>query len=533
MPRLLVAAVAVVLLAGPVAAQPPAGRWKLKVPLDNQTPVLLLNLDKGKDGKWVGDFLGSYPPLDAEPTVSTVSVADGAVRFTLTVPGRTLVDFDGRLAQDGKTVRGSAAVFGGPPRVAELTASQLKSLSDPFDLAREVVAQTEGGADLFDAGFAVLSRAGAKKLPADEVRAVVDKLARASAAHGPRWERTAALRMATALCDQKEFADLAVAQAKRAERLLPDDTPLATLIDTAESLSFVMAAAGKADEAKRYAASAARLEGKDAGESVKTALGFTPELAKPGKGRVALVELFTAADAPPCAAAELATYAVRQAFAPDDLVVLTYHLHAGSPDPLCNPDAIDRVQFYADRLKQPPSVPLLLVNGRAGPKVGGPAASAKGKFGDLRPALEAAIGNPAPCKLALTLTPGPKGTTAKAVVTDLKEPGEKTTLRFFLAEGRVRYAGDSGVRYHQMVVRAAPGGSKGFPLTKATAEQTVPVDVETVRASLTKYLGDFAKEQGGFPRPERPLALDDLKLVAVVQNDATGEVLAATQVDVK
>jgi hypothetical protein len=248
---------------------------------------------------------------------------------------------------------------------------------------------------------------------------------------------------------------------------------------------------------------------------------------------VALVELFTAADAPPCAAAELTAYAVRQAFAPADVVVLTYHLHAGSPDPLCNPDGIDRVQFYADRLKQQPSVPLLLVNGRVGPKVGGPAASAKGKFGDLRPALEAAIGGPSVCKLTLTVTPGPNGTTAKAVVADLKEPGEKTTLRFFLAESRVRYAGDSGVRYHQMVVRAAPGGGKGFPLPKATAEQTVPVDVDAVRASLTKYLGDFAKEQGGFPRLERPLALNDLKLVAVVQNDATGEVLAAAQADVK
>ena len=57
-------------------------------------------------------------------------------------------------------------------------------------------------------------------------------------------------------------------------------------------------------------------------------------------------------------------------------------------------------------------------------------------------------------------------------------------LRFFLAESRVRYAGDSGVRYHQMVVRAAPGGSKGFPLPKATAEQTVPVDVAAVKARL-------------------------------------------------
>ena len=533
MPRLLAAAVAGCLLAGTAAAQPPAGRWKLKIPLDGQSPVLLLGLTK-VDGKWAGDFLGSYPPLDAEPTVTGLTVAaDGAVRLTLTIQGREFLDFDGRLAKDGKSITGSAAVLGGPPRLADLTASQLPKLVEPLDLAREVVAQTDSGADLFDAGFAVLAKAGAKKLPADEVRAAVDKMAKAATAHGPRWERATALRMAVALGDQPGFAEAAVAQAKRAERLLGDDTPTAVLIDTAETISRVMAAAGKPDEAKRYSASAARLEAKDAGEYLKAALGFTPDAAKPGKGRVALVELFTAAEAAPCAAAELAVVAARQAFAPSDLVVLTYHLHAGSPDPLCNPDGIDRVQFYADKLKQPATVPMLLVNGRVGPKLGGPAGSAKGKFGDLRPPLEAAIGGAAGCKLTLTVTPGAKGTTAKAVVADLKEPGEKIALRFLLAESRVRYTGDSGVRYHQMVVRAAPGGAKGFPLTKAAGEQTVPVDVAAVRAGLTKYLDEFAKGQERFPRPERPLALADLRLVAVVQDDATGEVLAAAQADVK
>jgi hypothetical protein len=412
-------------------------------------------------------------------------------------------------------------------------ASQLKKLSDPFDLAREVVAQAEGGAELFDAGFAVLAKAADKKLPADEVRGVADKLARAAAAHGPRWERLTALRLATSLGEQPGFADLAVAHARRAERMLTDDTPPAVLIETADALARVMTAAGKPDDAKRYAASAARLETRDASEHLKSALGFTPEAAKPGQGRVALVELFTASEAAPCAAAELAVAAARQAFAPGDLIVLTYHLHAGSPDPLCNPDAIDRVQYYADRQKQPPSVPLLLVNGRPGPKVGGPAGAAKGKFGEVKPAVEAATSGPPACKLTLTVGPGDKGTAAKAVVADLKEPGDKTMLRFFLAETRVRYAGDSGVRYHQMVVRAAPGGAAGFPLTKPSAEQSVPVDVAGVRAKLAKYLDDFAKTDGKFPRPDRPLALADLKLVAVVQNDATGEVLAAAQADVK
>ena len=59
------------------------------------------------------------------------------------------------------------------------------------------------------------------------------------------------------------------------------------------------------------------------------------------------------------------------------------------------------------------------------------------------------------------------------------------------------------------------------------------IDKAEVRAKLEKFLDEFAKQEGEFPKPDRPLALDNLKLVALVQNDATGEVLQAVQVDLK
>ncbi len=106
-------------------------------------------------------------------------------------------------------------------------------------------------------------------------------------------------------------------------------------------------------------------------------------------------------------------------------------------------------------------------------------------------------------------------------------------LRFALAEERVRYTGGNGIRYHHMVVRSMPGGQKGFALTKKTAEQTVTFDPEEVRKALGKYLADFEKNEGDFPRPDRPLALKNLKLIAFVQNDDTREILQAVQVDVE
>ena len=41
------------------------------------------------------------------------------------------------------------------------------------------------------------------------------------------------------------------------------------------------------------------------------------------------------------------------------------------------------------------------------------------------------------------------------------------------------------------------------------------------------------KEEGDFPHADRPLAFANLKLITFVQNDATGEVLQAVQVDLK
>jgi hypothetical protein len=137
-------------------------------------------------------------------------------------------------------------------------------------------------------------------------------------------------------------------------------------------------------------------------------------------------------------------------------------------------------------------------------------------------------------KVALAVTKGEKGAyNAKANVTDLETPGEKIMLRFVLAEDRVRFAGGNGLRYHHMVVRAMPGGAKGVALTKKSQEQTVTIDPEAIRTSLTKYLDDYAENKSPFPQADRPLALRNLKLIALVQNDETKEILNAVQVDLE
>jgi hypothetical protein len=298
-----------------------------------------------------------------------------------------------------------------------------------------------------------------------------------------------------------------------------------------DTLARVAEKAGKPDEAKKYAAMVQKLEARDFAEFAKTALGFTPEPYKGRKGkgdRAVLVEVFTGTECAPCAAVDLAAQGLIRSFQPTEVIVLEYHLPVSGPDPLMSRDGLERFESYGLR-----AAPSVRVNGKAGPPVPGSAAEAEEKYKELRKLVEEQLEAPAPVKLTLTTTPGEKGTTARATVSGLEKPGERTVLRFVLAEPRVRFAGQSGVRYHANVVRAVPGGVKGLPLTKESQEQTVTIDKAEVRAKLEKFLDEFAKQEGEFPKPDRPLALDNLKLVALVQNDATGEVLQAVQVDLK
>ncbi len=513
---------------GPMGATV-SGRWKFRMVQGEDTITFLFAFTES-DGKWVGDYIGSSAKLKSEPMVSKLDVAGDKVKFVVSFGARELLNFDGVLAKDGKKISGSYSQFGGPLQLTDLYPSKLKKLDDAVDVARETLTQVDGTA-IFDAGFTVLGQATAKKIPAEEVRGIADKITKTAAAYGPRWESTITLKLAATLADQEGFADVALAQVRRAERMMGDDAPAAMQMQVFETINRVLTKAGKADEAKKYAVLVQKLEAKDFADYTKSTLSFNPE-AYPGRkaksDRVVLVEVFTGAECPPCTAVDLACDGLLQAFKPSDVIVLNYHFHVPAPDPLTSPASLERANFYGEQIT---GAPTIFLNGKVGPGGGGPAAAAKEKYTAFRGLIEKQLETPATAKLALTVTPNDKGYVAKATVTDLEAPGEKVALRFVLVEDRIRYAGGNGIRYHHHVVRDVPGGIKGAPLTKKTHEQAVTIDVAELKAKLGKYLEDYAKTEGEFPRADRPLAMTGLKLIAFVQNDATGEILQSAQVD--
>jgi hypothetical protein len=518
------------------AADPPAGTWRLTVPVqtgEGQRDLSLLMMFSESEGKWIADFLDSNLNLPAEPTLD-LTVKDESVKFTFKF-GPNNWTFDGKVA--GKRIKGSLDLEG-DMLLVDLVPSSLRSLKkDPYAVAKEILDTAETPVDFFNALFPVVGQAAAKKLKPEDVRAYADKAGKLAEPYGPRWQRTVAFRLADLLAEQEPFAGIAVEQARQGERLLTRTDDIATQLRTLDTLARVFRKAKRDVDAKEVEGRITKLEPRDYAEYAKTMPPFKPEEFKGRKGksdRAVLVELFTGAECGPCVAVDLAFDALGRTYKPAEVVLLQYHAHIPGPDPLVSKDGVARMDFYSKK-DEDKSTPQLFINGKMDATGGGAQPRmARLKYQAYRETIDDQLEKPATVRLTVTASLKGDVLSGKAVVADLQKPGEKVSLRFALAEERVRYQGGNGVRYHHAVVRAMPGGPKGFPLPKAAAEQTVTVNLEDVRAANNKALDDEQKTQGGrFTFAARPMALRNLKFVAFVQNDETNEVLQAVQVDVE
>ena len=108
-------------------------------------------------------------------------------------------------------------------------------------------------------------------------------------------------------------------------------------------------------------------------------------------------------------------------------------------------------------------------------------------------------------------------------------PNEPIRLRLALAEDRIFMKGSNGIREHEMVVRAMPGGPQGVELNEGKLHYQGKVDLKSIRQDLNDQLiADEEKHKTKFP--SKPLELSHLRLVAFVQNDQSREVYQAKMV---
>jgi hypothetical protein len=372
----------------------------------------------------------------------------------------------------------------------------------------------------FDALSATLPKLAKEKIKPEDVRAWADKAAKSAETFGPRFYRETIMSLAEGLVFQEGYADIGLLYARRAEKLID---PKAPGTEQAKILNLLAAALRKTNKTDELKEIEARLEKLDL--SIPT----TKFAGRKGKGdRVVVVEFFTCAEGQPCVSAERAVEGLLKSYAPGEVVFLKYHLHTPGPDPLTNEDTETRNTFYGKDV----DAPTILFNGEPLGDVRGGSEDAPDLYKALRRALDQAVEETAKAKLTLTAVKKGNKIDIKGDVADLEEPGAQVKLRFVLVEEEVKYLGNNQLRTHHNVVRAFPGGVNGVPVKTKTFTQTATIDVDELKKNLVKYLDDQAKSNP-FPKPDRPLELKNLKVIALLQNDKTKEILQSVQVDVK
>jgi len=107
--RSILAAAASLLWALPAFAQTaaaPAAHWEGQINLPEHALTVSVDLAMSRAGAWMGSMTILHSTTVDVP-LDTVTVANGAVRFTVRLPGETV--FEGRLSADARELAGTAS----------------------------------------------------------------------------------------------------------------------------------------------------------------------------------------------------------------------------------------------------------------------------------------------------------------------------------------------------------------------------------------------------------------------------------------
>jgi len=585
-----VMAIAAIVLALPAAfAAEPAlteNHWRLSqvMSLGFESPLMLFKIEK-KDGKTTAKVVDDA--IKAESTGGEVTADSKSVTVNVQIGG-SKYKFEGIVdSKDTKVIRGVltdgartfkcllasqegekiAAIVNPKPPAPLLAVQKLnsavvnlrgqiaraKDVNDKADLQeqlkaaqsevdekapallREVLAKHADSPFAVEAASRLLAGAAKYKAKEAEIAAWAKTVEDDASRYGAKLAIDAAVQVGEMLISQKEVAASAMPIAKRLVDGLKDSDPLASQSKVLTLLTKANKAAGKMDAA--IEARLVKVEKALDEEYVKKVPPFKPEKFAGRKDkdakRVAVMELFTGAQCPPCVAADVAFDALEKAYSPTDLVLIQYHMHIPGPDPLTNLDSMARWSYY--REKYPMDVrgtPTSLFNGKPQAPSGGGMAQAQGKFNQYKQIIDELLEE----KTTITIGGSAKLSGDKLAVDvkvdGIKEPNKNIKLRVVLVEETIKYIGGNNLRFHHQVVRAIPNVKDGDAITEKSFAKTITIDLADVKKGLTKYLDDFASTRP-FPNTDRPMDLKHLKVIALVQDDESLEILNAMQFDVK
>jgi len=563
------------LVASMPAADLSPGTWRLSYARgsDAEIAACLIRLEPRGDG-WAAALVAGNTQL-GRITVGDVAVADKLVRIKL-LSWETPALFEGVLGGDGAVIRGS---YSDGSRVVAATLTPTTderidrdNMMIPVDLPgpmREYLkleanraklafaVQAQAGASLpaendaveqlrqldraapellkavlkdhashpsaHEAALQLLAGAYRTGAPTDQVRAWSEQALASAARFGPSFRREVLVRAAEYVGRDPRTAGLAAELARQADAALGSDAPAER---RARNLAVLLAAL-PAGESQPIAQRLAELEAARDAAATRSLPKFDVRRyagRKNPKGRNVLVELFVGSHSPDCAAPSLAADRLGDAYPSGEVVALKYHRHGFSPDPLANDDGEERWGYYAAAYRVR-ATPTVVIAGRPKAPGGGTPDQSRGKFVELRDAINPTLELATDVQIDLRAFRSGDRVTLSATLTGLGYDADNLKLRFALAEDEVRYSGAGGLRLHRNVIRAMPGGAAGLSLKQPTETRELTVSLNELRTRLLKEMNDYAIRVQPFADPFRPVELKKLWAVAWVQDEKSHVVL--------
>jgi len=374
------------------------------------------------------------------------------------------------------------------------------------------------------------------KADAKDVTAWIAMVEGEASGFGPRLAETATLSVTETLATDKTYAEIVLPSFEKVLAKSSDKDPLASQSKLLKTAAKVYKGAGKAEALKMVTDKITKIETALDKEYLATVPPFKvakQEGRKQGEGRAVLMELFTGAQCPPCVAADVAFDALSKAYDHKDVILLQYHMHIPGPDPLTNDASVARFGYYGE--KNPGQVrgtPTTLFNGKIAAGGGGGMDNSEGKFKEYSKVITSGFAEKSDVAITGSVSRNGDSLTVNVTADGVKE-AKGLKLKVVLTEDSIHYVGGNALRFHHHVVRHFAGGVAGSELKDGKTAKTLSIDLAAVQAEVTKYSETYAKSQSITYADNTP-AMDKsgLKVVVFVQNDETGEILNAIQLDV-
>lgn len=258
--------------------------------------------------------------------------------------------------------------------------------------------------------------------------------------------------------------------------------------------------------------------------------------------RVVLAEFVTGAGCEPCTAVDISFDAVLERYSRRDVIMIAYHMHAPTSDPMSNHSAQARHKYYGAV-----GAPTIYLDGKNFKPGEGLGTESERVYRNLDAALLERLDRPADAALRLQAKLDGSVLNVEAKGESINRSDSELRLHLALVEDEVSYSGENGLRFHPMVVRnlARHDGAEdyGFAFSGSQpASIAYAFDLERITAENLKYYDDYIADMKArlgdrfkvsFKEKRYLINRDRLSVVAFVQDEKTKDILQAVYLKVE